>query len=116
MDREDILRSSPNNDEFGAAPNHRKKEIVEQIVSDTLDALDKETREPDPWEAQDIASALGLLLLDWYSAASAAAIKALTPSSERADPASWTRVDGTPTTQELRDALEYVKGKPARRD
>lgn len=114
MNRDEVLDALPSDEEFRAAPNHRKKQIVEQLISAVLDQLDGEHRDPDRWEAEHIATAIGYLLSDWYSAATTATIKALAPSHERAEPESWARTDETVTTRALRDGLEYAAGKPAR--
>jgi hypothetical protein len=114
MDRDAVIASLPNESEFQAAPSYRKKEIVENLIRSILDQLDGEFRDPDRWEAEHIASAIGYLISDWYSAATAFAIKALAPANERADPESWARTNDTVTTRALRDAIEYATGKPAR--
>lgn len=114
MDRDAVLDALPNDNEFRAAPNYRKKEIVENLIRSVLDQLDGERRDPDRWEAEHIAAAIGYLLSDWYSAATGYAIKALAPANERAAPESWARTDDTVTTRALRDAIEYAAGKPAR--
>jgi len=114
MNRDEVLDTLPSEEEFRAAPNHKKKDIVANLIRTVLDQLDGEHREPDRWEAEHIAAANGYLLSDWYGAATTAAIKALTPSDERADPETWARTNGTITTRALRDGLEYAAGKPAR--
>lgn len=114
MNRYEVLSTLPGEDEFRAAPNYQKKEIVEQLISAVLDQLDGEGREPDRWEAEQIAAAIGYLLSDWYFAAFTAAVKALARSSERAESETWTRIDDTVTTCAFRDALEYTARKPAK--
>lgn|GEM_PF-6056187 len=114
MDREQVLKALPSDDEFRAAPNHGKKEFTERFIRAALDQLDIEDREPDRWEADNLASALGHLLTDWYLAAITATEKALTPTNERADPDSWARSDDTVTKRALRDGLEYLAGKAAK--
>jgi len=114
MDRNEVLNAFPSDEEFRAAPNYRKKEIVERLISAVLDQFDGEHRDPDRWEAEHIAAAIGYLLSDRYFAAAAAAVKALAPSSERAEPDTWARAADTVTARALRHGLEYATGKPAR--
>ncbi|MBY4802078.1 hypothetical protein LGM57_21205 [Burkholderia cepacia] len=114
MNRDQVLSVLPSEDEYSAAPNYQKKVIVANLIGATLDQLDADHRDPDSWEAQHIAAAIGYLLADWYSAAITSSVKALAPSNERADPDSWVRTGDTVTTRALRDALGYAKGKPAR--
>ncbi|MGS1032959.1 hypothetical protein [Burkholderia glumae] len=113
MNRDAILGAMPSNEEFQAAPGYGKQEIVANLLRAILDALDKEDREPDRWEGQYIAQAIGFLLAQWYHAAATAAVIAMTPSGERAKPETWDRADDTVTGRALRDALEYAAGKPA---
>lgn len=113
MNRDEILDALPSEEEFRAAPNYRKKEIVENLIGAVLDQLAGEHRDPDRWEADHIAAAIGHVLSGYYFAASTAAVKALAPPEERADPESWARIDDTPTTGALRNALDYAAGKPA---
>ena len=114
MNRDEILDALPSEGEFRAAPNYGKKDIVENLVRAILDQLSADRRDPDHWEADHIAVAFGHLLSDRYFAASTAAVKAHAPSEERADPESWVRTEDTATTGALRDALDFVAGKPAR--
>lgn len=114
MNRNEVLGAQPSDEEFHAAPNYRKKEIVENLIGAILDQLAGEPREPDRWEAEQLAAALGYLLSDWYSAAATVAVKALVPPNERATPEAWARADDAVTTLALRRALEYATGKPAR--
>jgi len=114
MNRDEVLSALPCEEEFRAAPNYRKKEIVENLIGAILAQLAGERRDPDRWEEEHIAKAIGYLLSDRYFAASAAAVKALTPTGERADPETWARADDTATTSALRNGLGYAAGKPAR--
>ncbi|MBB5409375.1 hypothetical protein HDG34_003316 [Paraburkholderia sp. HC6.4b] len=114
MNRDEVLSTLPGNDEFQAAPNYKKKEIVARLIRTILDQLDGEQRSPDRWEAEHLVAANGYLLSDWYSAATTAAVKALAPPHERANPETWARTDDTITTRALRDGLDYAAGKPAR--
>jgi hypothetical protein len=113
MDRDAILGAMPGNEEFQAAPEWRKQQIAADLLRAILDALNQEDREPDRWEGQHIAQAIGFLLAQWYHAAVAAAVIAVTPSDERAKPETWGRTDDGVTARALRDALEYAAGKPA---
>jgi len=114
MNRNEILNTLPGDKEFRGEPNYQKKRIVERLIGTVLDQLDGEHRDPDRWEAEHIAAAIGYLLSDWYFAAFTAAVKALAPSNERAQPETWSRADDTVTTRALRDGLDYATGKPAR--
>lgn len=114
MNRDEVLRALPSDDEFRAAPNYGKKQFVERFIGAALDQLDIEHREPDRWEAEHLAAAIGHLLVDWYGAAIAATEKALAPANERADPAAWVRTDDTVTRRALREGLDYLAGKPAK--
>lgn len=114
MNRDEVLSILPSDEEFSAAPNYRKKEIVETLIGATLDQLAGEPREPDRWEAEHIVQAIGYLLSDWYYAAIAAIVNAVAPSSERAKPETWVRTEDTVTTSALRNGLDYAAGKPAR--
>ncbi|VWD37314.1 MULTISPECIES: hypothetical protein [Burkholderia] len=113
MYRDAILGAMPSNAEFQTAPDYRKQEIVADLLRAILVSLDQEGREPDRWEGQNIAQAIGYLLAQWYHAAAAAAVIAMTPSDERGKPETWGRTDDTVTVRALRDALEYAAGKPA---
>lgn len=114
INRDEVLSTLPGNDEFQAAPNYKKKEIVAGLIRTILNQLDGEQRGPDRWEAEHLAAAIGYLLSDWYSAATTATVKALAPPDERANPETWARTDDTITTRALRDGLDYAAGKPAR--
>lgn len=114
MDRDAIMDAMPGDEEFHAAPDYRKKEIVECFIGAILDALIQEGREPDRWEAEHIAYAIGLDLVGWYHAAIVKADLTLTPSDMRAKPETWVRADDTATVRALRDGLDYAAGKPAR--
>ena len=114
MDRDAVLDALPKDNEFRAAPNDRKKEIVENLIRSILVQLDGEHRAPDRWEAEHLGAAIGYLLADWYFAATAFAIKALAPVNERANPESWAMTDDMLTTRALRDSLEYAAGKTER--
>lgn len=113
MDRDAILRTLPSDDELRAAPPYRRKEAAENLVRSVLDALDVDRREPDQWEADHLAQALGSIVSRFYVASIVATEKALAPSEERADPEAWGRTDVTLTKQALRDGLDYVAGMPA---
>lgn len=104
----------PNSEAFEAAPDYRKQQIVVDLLRAILDALDQEGREPDRWEEQSISRAIVYMLADWFNAASTAAVLAMTPSNERANPETWGRTDDTATARALRDALEYAAGKPTK--
>jgi hypothetical protein len=113
MNRDAILGTMPSNEEFQAAQDYRKQQIVVDLLRAILGSLNEEGREPDRWEGQNIAQAIGFLLAQWYHAAVTASVIAMTPSEERAKPETWGRAEDTITARALRDALEYAAGKPA---
>lgn len=113
MDRDAILDTLPTDDELRAAPPYRLKEAAENLVRSMLDALDVDRREPDQWEADHLAQALGYIVSRFYRASIVATEVALAPSEERANPESWERTDQTLTKRALRDGLDYVAGMPA---
>src|SRR4051812_15542074 len=107
MDRDALLASLPANAAFNGMFPFQRKQIAENFIESILDAIATENREPDAWEAHDIAAAIGYVAASWYSAALACAGRALVPVEERAleiplaDPA---------PARHLRDALAYVGG------
>jgi hypothetical protein len=114
VNRDEALSVLPNADEFHAMPNYGKKDVAERFIRTVLDQLDDESRDPDKWEADHIAAAIGYVLCDWYMVSITATEKSLTPSGKRADSDSWARDADTVTRRALRDALDYAAGKPAR--
>ncbi|WP_369952025.1 hypothetical protein [Ralstonia syzygii] len=113
MERDTIMQAVPSGNELRAAPAYRQKETAENLIRSILDALDAERREPDRWEAEHLAEALGWIVAKWYFASITASEKALAPPDERADPETWGRTDKTATKRILRDGLDYVAGMPA---
>lgn len=113
MDRDAILQTLPSDDELRAAPPYAKKDAAETLVRAVLDALDADKREPDQWESDHLAQALGLILAKFYTASIVATEKALAPTEERADPHSWERTDQTLTKRALREALDIITVIPA---
>lgn len=114
MNRDEILDALPSDEEYQAAPNYRKKEILVQLIRSILDQLDAEDREPDGWEADHLTRANGLLLCDWFGAVAKLADNAMTPPDRRANPDTWVRTADTITKRALRDGLEYAAAKPVR--
>lgn len=110
MERETILQAVPSGHELHIAPPYQRKNAAEDLVRAILDALDIEDREPDQWEAENLALAIGYIASRWYFASIAASEKALAPSEERANPEDWKRTDETATKQGLRDGVEFVAG------
>lgn len=113
MDRDQLLRTLPNAQAFHAAQSWKRKEIVETFVSSILDAIEDEHREPDDWEAHDIASATGFIAAGMYYAALACAERALVPPEQRS-PIPAMNSEDPPAMRHLREALAYVGGMPAR--
>lgn len=94
-------------------PNYARKEAVEAFIGRILDAIEQEDREPDDWEAHDIAAALGYVVGHMHYAAINVALRALTEPENRA-PMNLPMENPAATGTQLRDALEYVSGMPAR--
>jgi hypothetical protein len=117
LDRAALLGNLPDDEAFNAMEPFQRKEVVENLVRSILTAVMAQAREPDEWEALEIADALGLLLVGWNHAALSAAVKATVPVGDRtANQNNWSRNEGTPREAELRRALDYVAGYPARKD
>jgi hypothetical protein len=113
MDRELLVQAVPSNDELLAAPLYRQKEAAERLIESILDALDADGRQPDRWEAEHLAAALGFILSTMYFASIAKSIIGLTSSEKRAAPETWGRTSDTATTHAFRSGLGYVQGTPA---
>lgn len=112
MDRERLLRALPTAADFNDAPKWQQKETAENFIESILEAIADEYREPDDWEAHDIAAGLGFVMAGMYRAALAYADRALTPPGQRAPLA--VKEHEPPTARQLRDALDYIRGMPAR--
>jgi hypothetical protein len=76
------------------------------LISRTLEELEKEGREPDKWEANDLNYALGACVTGFYSLACTAVARALTPPEERAE--NYVIQEQGPDLQALRIGLEFV--------
>lgn len=113
MDCDKFIAALPSDEAFNAMFPHQRKSIVEDFVGAILDAIPDDGRDPDNWEAHDIAAAIGFIASGWYNAALTAAERALVPPHERA-PAEPPFLEPAPTVRALRDGLDYVRGMPAR--
>jgi hypothetical protein len=113
MDRDALIQALPDNAGFNAMFPYRRKELTESVVVAILDAIEADGREPDDWEAADLAAAIGFIACHWYNAALAAAERALTPR-ERRSPLARMTPSGSSPIRHLRDGLEYVRGMSAR--
>jgi hypothetical protein len=108
----DVLRATlPHGDEFRRYDPQQKKECVERFIQAILGAIEADDREPDGWEARNLAQALGYMLCRWYHAALVCANRALTPLDQRA-PVTLHRPDTAPTAAPLQRALDYVSAMP----
>ncbi len=112
MDRNALLGAVPVGQEWDRLDPRQRKDAVERLLESILDELANEQREPDRWEATDMGAALNAIQMGWYNAAISYAMYALVPPEERAG--EWQREETTPTSTELRNAVEYIKGMPAR--
>ena len=113
MNRGALLAALPTGAAFNAMYPYHRKNVAEMFIGSILDAISSEDREPDNWEAQDIAAAIGYVAVGWNHAALASGQHALTPPEERApDPPNLG--GDVPAARHLRDALDYVRGMPAR--
>lgn len=111
MDVDALRATLPDGDEFQRYEPQLKKECVERFIERILGAIEADGREPDGWEARDLAHALGYMLCRWYHAALVCANRALTPVDQRA-PVAFHRSDTSPTAAQLRRALDYVSAMP----
>jgi hypothetical protein len=111
MDIDALRARLPAGDEFLRYSPQEKKECVERFIQVILEAIDADGRQPDGWEARDLAHALGYMLCHWYHAALVCASRALTPLNQRS-PIAFHRSETAPTASQLRRALDYVSGMP----
>jgi hypothetical protein len=84
---------------------------VERFIQAVLGAIEADGREPDAWEARDLAHALGYVLCRWYHAALVCANRALT-AVDRRPPIAPHRPDTASTGASLQRALDYVSAMP----
>lgn len=111
MDRERIRAAMPAEPE-GGSPMQLKQQ-AEAFVTAVLRELEAEGREPDAWEALDLAYALTLIEGGMPLAAIHYGRRAITPVAERGDDL-WTRIDDFPSAVQLTGWLAQVKEMPAR--
>lgn len=107
MYRKKLMATLPTPDEFTGYPVERKKQVVERFIASILDAIEAEQRQPDAWESQDLAAALGLLAMRMYVAAIGYASRALESAEARTPihPGAGTEMANI---KQLRDGLATV--------
>lgn len=107
-----IRATIPASVDFLAIDAARRKEYFEAFMQAALAELDVEGREPDAWEAGDLAYAIGLAFCGMYSAAVEYANRAITPTDQRA-PGDFARTVQSPTHSQLTHALAELRSTPA---
>ena len=112
MDREALLQQFPPAENFNAKSGLQKKLATEQTIALLLDAIAAEEREPDAWEAHDIAAAIGFSAGRMYSAALTALERALSPEEARAPIPPAFYPEPLPTLAQLRAASDYASLLP----
>lgn len=88
------------------------KQQAEAFIAAVLHELDVEGREPDAWEALDLAYALTLIEGGMPLAAIHYGRRAITPVTERGDDL-WMMIDDFPSAVQLAGWLAQVKEMPA---
>lgn len=111
MDRNQLVAALPRPAEWNKKQSYERKAIAEDFIGAILDAIEAENREPDDWESHDIAAAIGYVAAHWYNAALNIAERSLTPPEDRG--ALW-QVQEQTTVHQFREALDFVRGMPAR--
>ena len=112
MDRDALIAVLSNNARFNSKFPYERKAIAEHFVELILDAIASEGREPDEWEAHNIAAAIGYIAGSMYNAALVVGERALTPAEERS-PVPAKHLADPPAGRHLRDALAKVEEIPA---
>jgi hypothetical protein len=69
VDRDELLAGHSRADAFRRAAAYEKKQMVEAFIGSILNAIERDGREPDEWEAHDIAAAIGYDAAGLYHAA-----------------------------------------------
>lgn len=106
MDRERIRASVPAALD-GGSPMQLKQQ-AEALIGAVLEELDADGREPDAWEALDLAYALTLIEGGMPLAAIHYGRRAITPVADRGDDL-WTRIEDFPSAVQLTGWLAQVK-------
>jgi hypothetical protein len=111
MNRGNLLGAAPTSEALHTGPDHRRKSICEDYIGVVLDAIEADRREPDEWEAHELASALGAIVSRWYFLSVNCTMKALVPPEQRGE--TYSTPQERHTLRDLRDALRYVSGMSA---
>jgi hypothetical protein len=115
VDREEIVRVVPTLNRFNDLGRALQKQAAEDFIAAILDAIARERRQPDEWEAYDLASALGYIACGMYHAGVALADRSLTPPDRRAPPEEQPQRAGQQATlQDLQRAHHHVALIPLR--
>jgi hypothetical protein len=109
MDRERIRASVPT--EIDGDDPTRSKGQAEAFIAAVLDELEREGREPDAWEALDLAYALTLIEGGIPLAAIHYGRRAITPVAERGDEL-WRKIGDFPSAVQLAGWLAQVRAMP----
>ena len=97
-----------------AAPDPRKvdptwwQRAVVHFIGSVVEAIASEGREPDLWEGQDLAAALGYAFIGWHSAALTLALRSLTEPERRLEQLDPPVGAGIVTIQMLRRRQEEL--------
>jgi hypothetical protein len=115
MDRDAILRAVRALNGFNELTRALQKQAAEEFIAAILDAIAREHRQPDEWEAYDLASALGYIACGMYHAGVALGGRSLIPPDRRAPPEEQPQRSGQQATlQDLRRAHDHVALIPLR--
>ncbi len=109
MDRERIRAVVPATLDRGDRPRLKKHAVA--LIAAILQELEADGRDPDAWEALDLAYALTLLEGGMPLAAIAYGRRSLTPPAERGDDL-WTVLDDFPSAVQLAGWLAQVDAMP----
>lgn len=112
IDRATIIATIPSENALRAMPAHGQKSTAEDLVGRVLDAIDAGHRDPDAWEADLLATAIGYITTRWYFASINSSVLAMAPPEERSPKAVF-RQPEPHRLRDLRDALAYASGMPA---
>lgn len=83
MNRETVLAGCPTGDEWQKLHPTKRRDWAVQLISRALTELEKEGREPDAWESNDLGYAIGSLVSGFYAASTVVLERALTPPEMR---------------------------------
>jgi iron-sulfur cluster repair protein YtfE (RIC family) len=112
MERKKLREAVPAGNAMRASSDFQRKEMAMKYIEQILDAIEIEGREPEEWEAHELASAIGCILMERYFLSLNYTLKALVSPQGRGD-----RIHDAPeraTMRELRYALACVGSMPAR--